>query len=99
MEKIECSNLLIYGTDLLISADYKASARRNADAKLVVSGAVRRTPATGADVKKFSWVGRGSHVGNPSERRRSWKFAKWPSLHSEEVLKFAKMLCIHLGAA
>ena len=42
-----------------ISADYKTSARRNADAKLEVSGAVRRTSATCADAKKFPRVGRG----------------------------------------
>ena len=34
------------------SADYKTSARRNADAKLEVSGAVRHTSATCAGVKK-----------------------------------------------
>ena len=35
----------------LFSADYKTSARRNADVKLEVSGAVRRTSATCAGVK------------------------------------------------
>ena len=80
------------------SADYKTSARRNADVKLEVSGAVRRTSATYADAKKFPRVGRGTHVGNPSERRRSSKFAKWPCLQLEEVSKFAKMPCIHSRA-
>ena len=82
----------------IYSADYKTSARRNADVKLEFSGAVRRTSATCADAKKFPRVGRGIHVGNPSERRRCSKFAKWPFLHSEKDLKFAKMPCIHSGA-
>ena len=53
------------------SADYKTSLRRNADVKLEVSGAVRRTSAAFADVKKILRVGWGTHDGNPSERRRN----------------------------
>ena len=65
---------------------------QNADVKLEVSGAVRRTSATCAGVKNSRRFGRGAHVGKPSERRRNmqkssemhWselecsKFAEWP---------------------
>ena len=82
------------------SADYKTPARRNADVKLEVSGAVRRTSATCAGVKNSRRFERGAHVGKPSERRRNmqnrrkvhwselecYKFAEWPWVHSEVFL-------------
>ena len=78
--------------------DYKASARRNADAKFEFSGAVRRPSASCADAKKFLLVGWVKPVGSSKERRHSLKFkviAELPCQNLKEVLKFAKISFLH----